>query len=66
MHTQNKTQITAFVRCTIPGNGVDLDEVYATSGVVLSPAATLCYYLVDLGVSVPAAQFTVDAIVSNK
>lgn len=66
MNTQTTPQITAYVRCIIPGNGVELDKVYPTTGKVLSKAAVISYYLVDLETPVPAAQFTIDAVVSNK
>jgi hypothetical protein len=66
MYTQNETQITAYVRCNISGNGVEQDKVYPTSGMVLSDAAEICYYLVDLEKPVPATQFTIDAVISNK
>jgi hypothetical protein len=66
MRTQNKTQITAYVRCISPGNRVEQDKVYPTSGLVLSPEAVICYYLVDLETPVPAAQFTIDAVVSQE
>lgn len=65
MYTQTTPQITAYVRCTIPGNGAELDKVYPTSGKVLSNAAVICYYLVDLGAPVPAAQFIIDAVISK-
>lgn len=65
MNTQTTPQITAYVRCIIPGNGVELDKVYPTSGKVLSKAAALCYYLVDLGEPVPAAQFVIDAVIKK-
>jgi hypothetical protein len=66
MQTKNQTQITAYLRCITAGNGVELDKVYPTSGMVISKAAVICYYLVDLETPVPAAQFTIDAVVSNK
>lgn len=61
-----KTQITAYLKCIRPGNGVELDKVYPTSGMVLSKAAVVCYYLLDLEIPVPAAQFKIDAVISNK
>jgi hypothetical protein len=66
MNAQTTPKITAYLRCTIAGNGVELNKVYPTSGKVLTKAAVICYYLVDLEQPVPAAQFTIDAVVSNK